>query len=273
MNWTDPAAIGYPALFGGVLLGSIVPVVPTGAVVGAAAAVATTTGHLSLPLVIVLATLGAYLGDVVTFGIPRLGSEAAFRWISRRQPAGRLEKAREQFARRGWQLVVIGRLVPAGRIPVLLAAAALGYPWRRLLPAAFGACVLWATAYTLLGILSGGLFDSPLVATLLATVLVLPATAVAGLIPRWRRRGNPGYGGSFVKLTVYGASWCPDVKRSRALLDRAGVKYSYVDVEADEDAERRVRELQDGARRIPTIVWEDGSFLVEPSDDELSARL
>jgi mycoredoxin len=76
-----------------------------------------------------------------------------------------------------------------------------------------------------------------------------------------------------VKLTVYGASWCPDVKRSRALLDREGVEYSYVDVEADAEAERRVRELQDGARRIPTIVWEDGSFLVEPSDEELSGRL
>ncbi|MEU4522291.1 glutaredoxin domain-containing protein [Amycolatopsis sp. NPDC024027] len=76
-----------------------------------------------------------------------------------------------------------------------------------------------------------------------------------------------------MKLTVYGASWCPDVKRSRALLDREGVEYSYVDVEADADAERRVRELQDGARRIPTIVWEDGSFLVEPSDEELSGRL
>ncbi|WP_410594449.1 glutaredoxin domain-containing protein [Amycolatopsis sp. lyj-23] len=76
-----------------------------------------------------------------------------------------------------------------------------------------------------------------------------------------------------MKLTVYGASWCPDVKRSRALLDREGVEYSYVDVEADAAAEQRVRELQDGARRIPTIVWEDGSFLVEPSDAELSARL
>ena len=76
-----------------------------------------------------------------------------------------------------------------------------------------------------------------------------------------------------MKLTVYGADWCPDVKRSRALLDREGVEYSYVDVEADADAERRVRELQDGARRIPTIVWEDGSFLVEPSDAELSSRL
>ncbi|MFG1642099.1 DedA family protein [Amycolatopsis sp. NPDC049252] len=187
MNWTDPAAIGYPALFGGVLLGSIIPIVPTGAVVGAAAAVATTTDHLSLPLVIVLATLGAFAGDVVTFGVPRLGSEAAFRWISRRQPADRLEKAREQFTRRGWQIVVIGRLVPAGRIPVLLAAAALSYPWRRLLPAALVACVLWAVAYSLLGIVSGGIFDSPLIATLLATVLVLLVTVLLNLIARRRR--------------------------------------------------------------------------------------
>ena len=76
-----------------------------------------------------------------------------------------------------------------------------------------------------------------------------------------------------MKLTVYGASWCPDVKRSRALLDREGVEYSYVDVEADAAAEQRVRSLQDGERRIPTIVWDDGTFLVEPSDAELSARL
>jgi mycoredoxin len=76
-----------------------------------------------------------------------------------------------------------------------------------------------------------------------------------------------------VKLTVYGADWCPDVKRSRALLDREGVEYSYVDVEADADAEQRVRALQGGERRIPTIVWDDGTFLVEPSDAELGERL
>lgn len=72
---------------------------------------------------------------------------------------------------------------------------------------------------------------------------------------------------------VYGASWCPDVKRSRALLDAAGVEYDYVDVEADPEAEQLVRSLQNGARRIPTIVFADGSHLVEPSDEELSARL
>jgi len=266
VNWSDPATIGYPALFGGVLLGSIIPIVPTGAVVSAAAAVAASTGQLSLPMVIVLATVGGYLGDVVTFGIPRLGSAAAYRWISRRQPAERLEKARAQFAQRGWQLIVIGRLVPAGRIPVLLAAAALSYPWRRLLVTSFGACALWACAYTVLGVVGGGIFESPWTATLLVTALALVVPLVAGLKSVFS-------GGRFVTLTVYGASWCPDVKRSRALLDSLKVDYDYFDVEEDATAEQRVRDLQDGERRIPTLVWADGTHLVEPSDDELAAHL
>lgn len=75
------------------------------------------------------------------------------------------------------------------------------------------------------------------------------------------------------QLTVYGASWCPDVRRSRALLDREGVAYGYVDVEEDEAAADAVRRLQGGQRRIPTVVWPDGRHLVEPSDAELAAAL
>ncbi|GAA3815028.1 MULTISPECIES: DedA family protein [Amycolatopsis] len=194
MNWTDLSSVGYPTLFLGVLVGSIVPIVPTGAVVGAAAAIAMTTGHLSLPLVLLLAAAGAMVGDVVTFAVARLGSDAAVRWLARGQKPERLVAARRRFARQGWQLVVVGRLLPAGRIPVLLAAGAIAYPWRRLLPATAVACVLWAVAYALLGVLSGGLFDSPLVATLLAAVLVLLVTGVINLVAKRRRErvGNRG---------------------------------------------------------------------------------
>ncbi len=188
MSWTDPATIGYPVLLGGVLLGSVVPVVPTGAVVGAAAAIATTTGNLSLPLVILVAAVAALAGDLVTFAAGRVGSEAVLGWVARGQPPERLEQARARFVTRGWQLVVVGRLVPAGRIPVLLAAATLDYPWRRLVPAAAVACLLWAVAYAVLGVVSGGLFDSPVIATLLATVLVLLVGAAGTLISRWRRK-------------------------------------------------------------------------------------
>ena len=70
---------------------------------------------------------------------------------------------------------------------MLLAAAALAYPWRRFLPAAVVGCLLWAVAYTVLGVVSGGIFDDPLVATLLATALVLVVAAISALIGRRRR--------------------------------------------------------------------------------------
>jgi len=185
-SWTDGSTLGYPVLFGGVLLGSVVPVVPTGAVVGAAAAVALTTDHLSLPLVVLLATLGAFLGDVITFSICRFGGPSAVRWVARGQHADRIDEVREQFRRHGWQIVVVGRLLPAGRIPVLLAAGALAYPWRRLLPASFAAGAVWAIAYALLGVVSGGIFDSPLIATLIATLLVLLVGVVLNLVSHSR---------------------------------------------------------------------------------------
>ena len=187
-SWTDGSSLGYPVVFGGVLLGSVVPVVPTGAVVGAAAALATSSGRLDLVLVLVLSTLGAWLGDVLTFAVCRSGGPAAVRWVARGQHADRIEEVREQFHRHGWQLVVVGRLLPAGRIPVLLAAGALAYPWRRLLPASLLAAALWAVAYAVIGVVSGGVFDNPLLATLVATVLVLLVGAVLNLVGAHRRR-------------------------------------------------------------------------------------
>ncbi|OLR92424.1 DedA family protein [Actinokineospora bangkokensis] len=182
VDWAHPSALGYPVVFGGVLLGSVVPVVPTGAVVGAGAAIAVSGGDLDLVLVVLVATLGALIGDLVTFGAGRGGRGVLRRFFERRQSPEKLAGARERFAQRGWVLVLVGRLVPAGRIPVLLAAGALDYPWRRLVPAAAAACLVWAVAYSLLGVLSGGLFDNPLVATLVATTLILLVSlAVAGV--------------------------------------------------------------------------------------------
>jgi membrane protein DedA with SNARE-associated domain len=187
-SWTDASSLGYPVLFGGVLLGSIAPVVPTGALVGAAAAVATSSGHLSLPMVVLISAGAALLGDLITFAICRFGGPTAVRWVARGQHTERIDEVRGQFRDHGWQIIVVGRLLPAGRIPVLVAAGALAYPWRKLVPAAAGACVLWAIAYTLIGIVSGGLFDNPLIATLLAAVLILLITGLLNLIAAKRRK-------------------------------------------------------------------------------------
>jgi membrane protein DedA with SNARE-associated domain len=191
---TEASTVGYSVLFGGVLLGSIVPVVPTGAIVGAAAAFAMTSDSLGLPLVLLVSTVAALLGDLATYGVCRFGGPAAIRWVARGQHQERLEQIRTQFHRHGWQLIVAGRLLPAGRIPVLMAAGALAYPWRRLLPAAVLAAFLWAVAYALLGVVSGGVFDSPIVATLIAGVLVLLVGAVLNVVGSRRTRSTADAG-------------------------------------------------------------------------------
>jgi membrane protein DedA with SNARE-associated domain len=189
--WDGDTAVGYPLLFGLVLLGSVIPVVPTGLVVGTAAAFAMTTDSLGLTVVLAVATLAAFTGDLITFTICRFGGPSAVRWVTRGQHAERIDEVREQFRLHGWQIIVAGRLLPAGRIPVLAAAGALAYPWRRLVPASLVAAFLWALAYALLGVISGGIFDSPLIAMLVATVLVLAVGAVTNLVSARRRRAVP----------------------------------------------------------------------------------
>lgn len=99
-----------------------------------------------------------------------------------------------------------------------------------------------------------------------------PAKTATSGHPRSARPPR-GAGGQDDELVIYGTGWCPDVRRSRTVLDRAGIPYRYVDLEHDADATRLVRRLQKGKRRIPTLVWPDGHHLVEPSDDELRTHL
>lgn len=75
------------------------------------------------------------------------------------------------------------------------------------------------------------------------------------------------------EITVYGADWCPDTRRAKRLLDRRNIAYTWVDIEQDKNGEKFVVETNRGNRSIPTIVFEDGSILVEPSDDELAAKI
>ena len=75
------------------------------------------------------------------------------------------------------------------------------------------------------------------------------------------------------KITVYGAPWCPDCRQSKQFLGEQRVPYNWVDIDEDEEGRKRVQELNDGKQIIPTIIFEDGSILVEPSNAELAAKL
>ncbi|HLY31633.1 MAG TPA: glutaredoxin domain-containing protein, partial [Ktedonobacterales bacterium] len=74
-------------------------------------------------------------------------------------------------------------------------------------------------------------------------------------------------------LTVYGASWCTDCRRAKKFLGEQRVHYHWVDIEQDAEGQALVERLNDGKRIIPTILFDDGSTLVEPSNAELAAKL
>ncbi len=74
-------------------------------------------------------------------------------------------------------------------------------------------------------------------------------------------------------ITVYGAPWCPDCKRSKQFLGEQRVPYNWVDIDQDEEGRRYVQQANNGRQIIPTILFEDGSILVEPSNAELAAKL
>ena len=75
------------------------------------------------------------------------------------------------------------------------------------------------------------------------------------------------------KITVYGAPWCPDCKQAKQFLGEQRIRYNWVDIDEDEEGRKRVQELNDGKQIIPTIIFEDGSMLVEPSNADLAAKL
>ena len=74
-------------------------------------------------------------------------------------------------------------------------------------------------------------------------------------------------------LKVYGAPWCPDCRRSKQFLGEMRVPYDWIDIDQDAKAAEYVREKNDGKQIIPTIIFEDGSVLTEPSNDELARKL
>lgn len=74
-------------------------------------------------------------------------------------------------------------------------------------------------------------------------------------------------------ITVYGAYWCPDCRRSKQFLGEHQIPYKWVDIEQDKAGEAYVLQRNNGKRIIPTIEFGDDSILVEPSNAELAAKL
>lgn len=178
------------AVYGFVAFGSIIPVVPTGAAVSGAAVLARADHPWELVLVIAVGAAGAYSGDVITYAIlHRAGEPLAQRvgWLQKDDPQAALRRIRENIEKHEMRTLLVSRLVPGGRIPVLVAAALGGYPWQRYIGAAVFATLLWSVTYTLIGFIGDSLFVNSQVAVIVAVVAAVLVTVLAQAVKSRRR--------------------------------------------------------------------------------------
>src|ERR1051325_1234053 len=80
-------------------------------------------------------------------------------------------------------------------------------------------------------------------------------------------------GGPPMTIRMYGTLWCSDCKRAKQFFGEQRVQYEFIDIDANPDGLRIVEEANNGKDIIPTIFFDDGSVLTEPSNAELAAKL
>lgn len=75
------------------------------------------------------------------------------------------------------------------------------------------------------------------------------------------------------RITVYGVKWCPDCRKSKAILDEERVPYVWIDIDENKTGEKFVIATNRGNRSVPTIIFPDGMILVEPESSQLRRAL
>jgi membrane protein DedA with SNARE-associated domain len=159
--------------------------VPTGAAVSGAAALAMHNNPLTIVLVIAGGAAGAYAGDLVMYAMCRAGGEPLARRLRWLRDDEHLSAVKDRLTKSQIPVLLVSRLLPGGRVPVLLAAAFLGLSWRTFVVANLPACVLWSVVYSGIGVAGGSIFNEPWQGVLAAIVLVL---LVSQAVSWWNKR-------------------------------------------------------------------------------------
>ena len=181
------------ALLGVVASGAVLPVVPTGAAVSVAAALAERGDPVLVLLVVVFGAAGAYLSDLATYaGLRFAGLEASrgtgrlARWFTGANHGRAVDEVRLQLERHELRTLLLSRLVPGGQLPVLVAAVIGHYSWRRFAAADVAAATLWSTVYAAIGVAGRAVFPRAWEGVAAGVAIVVVVSAVAALWGRHR---------------------------------------------------------------------------------------
>jgi len=180
----------YPALFALAMLDGFFPVVPAETSVITAGVFAASTGAPNLALVIVVAAVGAFAGDHISYAIGRTTNH---RLRGGRRSGKAFAWAERALAERGGLVLVVARYIPGGRTACTLTMGAVAYPRRSFALFDGLATVSWALYSALIGYVGGAAFENdPVKGLLLGLGIALSITAVAETVRHVRRRRTTG---------------------------------------------------------------------------------
>ncbi len=189
-DWVSGAWWSYFVIFGAAAVDAFFPLVPSETVVIIGGNLSS-SGDLSLPLVILAAAAGAVVGDNVSFGIGTLvGERTVKKWFSGEKSQRRLEWAERMLDERGAYIIVIARFIPGGRTAVTFSAGYIPtFPWRRFIVYDVVAGCIWASYAALLGYFGGKTFENhPFVGLLIALGVALSLGLLVEFIRHRRQR-------------------------------------------------------------------------------------
>ena len=74
-------------------------------------------------------------------------------------------------------------------------------------------------------------------------------------------------------IKMYGTPTCRDCVIAKQVFQELGTDYEFINIEDNQEPTKKAIELNNGIRRIPVILFEDNSILVEPSGEELKSKM
>jgi membrane-associated protein len=177
------------------LADAVFPVVPSESVLIAVATVSTATVGPSLWSLVLVAAVGAWIGDHLVFHLGRAVGPERWRWMRRPRTARAIAWAAAALERRGALYIVTGRFIPGGRVAVNFVAGSTRYPRGRFAATAALAAVIWASYSVLVGLVFGSIFEGQPVLAMVTGIVVACAAGLLldAVFGRARRRsaGEP----------------------------------------------------------------------------------
>jgi len=83
---------------------------------------------------------------------------------------------------------------------------------------------------------------------------------------------DPLYSRNPAQIVMYTTQYCSDCRRAKAFFDANGIPYVPISIEGNHEATEFVMRMNNGYKSVPTIIFPDGSVLVEPSWQELKEK-